>query len=161
MIKNDALYSENLEADFASRHFSQDTEWSINPLIFEAICKNWFASRENHLLDKYVSWGPDPCAIASDAFLLNWAEFESVFLFPPFRLLLRCIQKIRQEKPREILVAPFWPTQPWFSAIQTVTNKPPLLFERRKGNLRSKLVPSRGSHLHLAPLLAIVLSEDV
>lgn len=157
---------ETLETDSASRHFSQDTEWSPNPLIFKAICKNWFkpevdlfASKENHLLQKYVSWSPDPNAIASDAFTLNWAEFESIFLFPPFRLLLRCIQKIRQEKPRGILVASYRPTQPWFSAMQTVTDKPPLLFKRKKGNLRSKLVPSQGSHVHLAPLLAIVYQE--
>lgn len=159
--------SENFEADFASRHFSQDTEWGINPLIVKAICRNWFkpevdlfASKENHLLEKYVSWGPDPQAIASDAFLLNWAEFDSVFIFPPFRLLLRCLQKIRQERPRGILVAPFWPTQPWFSTIQTV-RQTPVVVQKEKGKFTFKAGTKRDSHLHLAPLLAIVLSGCV
>lgn len=71
----------NVEADFASRHFTDDTEWSLNRLIFLAVCRNWFtpdidlfASRANHLLPSYVSWGPDELSIACDAFLLDWGE---------------------------------------------------------------------------------------
>lgn len=52
----------NLEADFESRNFSDNTEWGLNPKIFEKIVKTWglpdidlFASRLNYKVDTYAS----------------------------------------------------------------------------------------------------------
>lgn len=152
---------QNIDADFASRNFTDDTEWGLNKLIFKAICLHWFkpevdlfASANNHLLDKYVSWGPDPHAIAYNAFLLNWNSFQSIFVFPPFRLTLRCVQKIRLEKPKGILVTPYWPGQAWYSSLQTIALGDPLLFAKKEGNLIPKNHQS-ASRLGSTPLVAI------
>ena len=65
----------NVEADYESRHFTDDSEWSPNPLLFDQICNKWgapcldlFASRLNHKVRKYVSWCPDPGAQFVNAF---------------------------------------------------------------------------------------------
>ena len=40
-----------------------------------------FASRVNAQLKSYVSWRPDPDAMAVDAFTLDWSKFRAfVFL---------------------------------------------------------------------------------
>lgn len=152
----------NREADFASRHFTGDTEWGINPLIFKAICHHWFkptvdlfASSSNHMLTKYVSWGPDEGAIACDAFLLDWSTFDSVYVFPPFRLATRCLQKIKAEKPTGIIVVPTWPGQLWFSMLQTVSIGEPLLFRRKPNNIIPKSPQNLSSNLHSIPLTCV------
>ena len=48
--------------------------------------------RLNKKLDNYVSWQPDPKAVAVDAFSLNWAT-QSFYAFPPFNLLTKIVQK--------------------------------------------------------------------
>ena len=66
---------QNVEADYESRHFSDDTEWMLNTNIFHEACEAWgkphidlFASRNNSQLQMYASWCPDPCAKFTDAF---------------------------------------------------------------------------------------------
>ena len=52
----------------------------LAPLVFQQITKlfnitptvDLFASQLNSQVDKYVSYQPDPRAIAVNAFLLNW-----------------------------------------------------------------------------------------
>ena len=70
--------TENVEADRQSRVFDEHTEWSLSDSIFNQIRKNFFtptidlfASRLNHKVDSYVSWHPDPGALAVDAFTQN------------------------------------------------------------------------------------------
>ena len=55
-----------------------DTEWKLNPELFDSIVTLWgtvsvdlFASRLNYQLKPFVSWRPDPEAIAIDAFSLD------------------------------------------------------------------------------------------
>lgn len=57
----------NVEADEASRHFTDDVEWELSPRLWEVIIQKWglptidmFASRINNKVDKYVSWYPEP-----------------------------------------------------------------------------------------------------
>ena len=114
----------NVEADFESRHFSDDTEWSLNESIFQDICTeigkpdvDLFASRHNYKVNTYVSWVPDPKASYVDAFSLNWATLNLCYLFPPFSLIGRCLQKIQMERATAILVTPNWPGQAWYSKL--------------------------------------------
>ena len=78
-------------ADKESREKRSDTEWKLNPELFYCIVTLWgavsvdlFASRLNYQLKPFVSWRPDPEAMAIDAFSLDWREqyFMSFFLFP-------------------------------------------------------------------------------
>ena len=63
------------------------TEWSLNPGIFRAICNRWhtpqvdlFATRFNNKLPQFVSPVPDPQAWAVDALSLSWEGLD------PYRL---------------------------------------------------------------------------
>lgn len=95
----------NVLADEESRHFVEDTQWRLNPSVFQSLVKRWglptvdfFASRLTNQVPVYVIWFPDPEASFIDAFSIKWNQFELSYLFPAFRLMTRCLQKIRAEK---------------------------------------------------------------
>ncbi|KAK3889264.1 hypothetical protein Pcinc_006829 [Petrolisthes cinctipes] len=63
-----------------------------------------FASRLNKQIKRICSWKPDPEAEHFDAFTINWAQFELIYMFPPFSLISRCLQKMRAEEAMGWLV---------------------------------------------------------
>jgi hypothetical protein len=65
-----------------------------------------FDSRLNAQLPVYCSWQPDPDSTFVNAFTLNWNTFNHIYFFPTFSLMGRCLQKIRQEKAKGIVIAP-------------------------------------------------------
>ena len=46
----------------------------------------------------YASWQPDLEALFVDAFSSTWKEFNNFYAFPPFSLVLRCLQNVAVEK---------------------------------------------------------------
>lgn len=128
------------------------TEWGLNDQIFSTITARWgvpeidlFASRLNHKVPRYVSWLPDPGAEFIDAFTIPWGQFKLSYLFPPFRLLPRCLQKLRAEKTTAIVIMPAWRALPWYPlmlnmAVDTIR------FKAVKDNLISK-VDTKGKFL--------------
>ena len=137
---------ENVEADYESRHFSENTEWSINPDIFRDISQklgvpdiDLFASRNNNKVSCYASWGPDPHASYVNAFHVNWSKFKLCYIFPPFRLLNRVIQKIREENAKAIVVSPNWPAQPWYSILHKKASRV-LFYKKMENNLIQSVV---------------------
>ncbi len=124
----------NVGADLESRKQNFDTEWMLKKQYFMKICEIYntpqidlFASRINCQLPKYVAWKADPTAWAIDAFTVSWMEFDA-YAFPPFSLLGRVLQKTEEEGGRMTLVAPVWPTRPWFPRLlKMVTDVPRLL----------------------------------
>jgi hypothetical protein len=90
-----------------------------------------FASRLNNQLPRYVSWLPDPGEMAVDAFSIDWSNWF-FYAFPPFCLIGKCLQKIKQDLAHGILVVPYWPTQPWFSVLQAMLVTEPLLICKHK-----------------------------
>ena len=135
--------SENVDADEASRKFKDHLEWKLDERIFQHICLRWgdpdvdlFASRLNAQVNTYCSWKPDPDCTYVDAFTVDWSSVGNVYLFPPFSLLGRCLQKIREDKARGILIAPLWPTQPWFSRLMELLVEVPVIIRKRKGLLK-------------------------
>ena len=114
---------DNSEADAESRTENDDREWSLNANIFNTIHEPFpgltvdlFASRLNNKLPKYVSRKPDPNAFATDAFSLTW-DNNFYFMFPPFSLLPRILQKIEADRVSALLIAPLWPTQSWWPSL--------------------------------------------
>jgi len=110
----------NCVADHFSRVFHVNTEWMLNPLLFKKICDiaytpeiDLFASRINKQIDKYVSWHPDPEAIAIDAFSLTW-DHSTLYMFPPFSIITKVTKKIAEDKATGILIVPDWPSQVWY-----------------------------------------------
>ncbi len=124
----------NTEADRMSRQLHEHTEWALNDQVFDRICDqifkpdiDLFASRLNNKLERYVSWKPDPGAIAIDAFSINWAT-ERFYAFPPFSLLTKVLQKVGEDVAEGILIMPMWSTQPWYSvAMQMLIDHPRIL----------------------------------
>ena len=104
--------SENKIADYKSRHFQDNTEWSICCQLFKKIVKAFFlpdidlfATRLNCQLHTFVSWKPEPGAWAVDAFTVSWGDLKC-YAFPPFSVLGRVLWKVQQDKATGILVVP-------------------------------------------------------
>ena len=69
----------NVRAERESRVLTDSSDLKLNPNLFQAIVRTWgplevdlFASRLTYQLPQFVSWKPDPLAIQTDAFAMNW-----------------------------------------------------------------------------------------
>ena len=76
------------------------TEWSLHPEIMRRIFRVWgtpkvdmFATWSNSHLPRFMSPIPEPRALAVDALSQVW-QGRSMYLFPPFPLLSKVIQKL-------------------------------------------------------------------
>ena len=153
---------ENVEADKQSRRSHSQLEWTLDRTIFRD-CINaakvepnidLFASRINHQLQPYVSWHPDPGAVAIDAFHLSWKQYVP-YMFPPFSLISRVLQKIQQEKVQGIIIVPKWPTQTWWPVLMRMLVDNPVLLPKRKKLL---FLPSSPEKIHpLYPKLELLM----
>ena len=129
----------NGEADKASRVFHDQTEWQLNPSMYQYIVQffafqpdiDLFASRLNYQIQPYISWNPDPGAFAIDAFTFDWTN-RRFYAFPPFSLLGRVLQKIEQDQATGILIVPDWNTQPWYPILRKMLLQEPLLLPYQK-----------------------------
>ena len=71
---------------------------------------------------------PDPLAVHSDAFSMNWRDIQGC-AFPPFALIGRCLQQVRTPNVELlVLVAPVWPAQTWYPLLLHLCTDLPLLF---------------------------------
>ena len=123
----------NVVADKLSRLGQTiQTEWSLLPEVFEAICSRWhrpqidlFATRFNKL-PLFVSPVPDPLATAVDALSLPWEDLD-VYTFPPAAILGKVVEKL-QDTPckRIIVIALGWPNMPWFWDLVAMSSQIPL-----------------------------------
>ena len=132
----------NVEADKASRKFDDRTECMLDSCVFQRICDIWgkpnidmFASRINFQLEPYVAWKADPGAVAVNAFTLNWSN-NLMWIFPPFSLLTKVLQKLREDGGEAIVIAPVWKTQPWWPRLGQMLVHQPLLLPHRRDLLR-------------------------
>ena len=75
-----------------------------------------FASRLNHKLEKYISFRPDPNAVAVDAFSISWTK-QYVYIFAPFSSLSMALRKIMEVEVEALVVAPLWTTQSWWPQL--------------------------------------------
>ena len=129
-------------ADKPSRKLYAQGEWMLAKEHFQKIETHFgvhftidlFASRINKQLSQYVSFKPDPNAIACDAFTLNWSD-HMFYCFPPFSCISRCLQKIQEDKATGVIVAPKWPTQPFYSKLMKMLVTKPLILIANHKNL--------------------------
>ncbi|XP_065177241.1 uncharacterized protein LOC135807129 [Sycon ciliatum] len=102
----------NVIADEESRVMKDRSDWMLCPKIFQRINSRFgpldvdlFASRLSHQLPQYVSWRPDPVAIATDAFTMNW-KVSNGYANPPWNLIGKVLQQVQQQNAEIVLVAP-------------------------------------------------------
>lgn len=95
-------------------------EWMLNRAVFDSIMRRYgmcevdlFASSQNYQMIPYVSYLPDRCAMAINAFSLNWTDYYS-YIFGPFSTDGAILQKKEEEKADAVMVEPLFTTQSWF-----------------------------------------------
>ena len=116
----------NVVADFHSRCFKENTEWTLSPRVFQSVTQifflpqiDLFALAFNCQVQSYVSWVPDTEAYAVDAFSLYWGDLQ-FYAFPPFSIVARVLAKISRDEATGILIVPRWTTQSWFPQMLTL-----------------------------------------
>jgi hypothetical protein len=123
-----------------------------------------FAHNRNNKLPRFVAMeGPlAQGASAVDAFEQNWND-GLPHVFPPVQQLLRVLAKVRNENVRAALVAPKWPSQPWWTIFQAIQRKTVVL-----GDAKDVLSPGpgmTGSHvtLQLPPgaMLIMLINQNL
>ena len=91
------------------------TEWSLHPEVVNLIFRlcgtpvvDRFATVHNTHLPQFMALVPEPRALTIDALSQDW-QGRSMYMFPPFLLLNKVIQKLRTTQTGEvILIAPWW-----------------------------------------------------
>ena len=152
------------QADTLSREISSNLEWSINDEVFHEVISqtfipeiDLFASRLNANTAKFISWHPQPGAVAVDAFSLSWGNMNC-YAFPPFSLLPRVLAKIRHDKAVVLLIAPVWPTQSWYPLLLKLSTVQPILLPRLDNLLSLPHNPEQHPLRHKLDLAAWTLS---
>ena len=139
-------------ADTESRKHEYNLEWKLSEIYFQQI-PHWFgkspeidlfASRINYQIKPFISYKPDPEALAVNAFLLNWNRWF-FYAFPPFCLISRILQKVYFDKAEGIIIVPKWPNQPWYSFLSKMLVHKPIVLPPRRDLL---LLPSKPQESH-------------
>ena len=150
----------NVIADGLSRRTALASEWALDKKSFQWLCNlgiypqvDLFATRENHQLPKFVSPILDPSAVGKDAFTLDWNLWQKIYLFPPWTQISKVLNILQTFKGQALLVAPRWPLQAWFPALQTRARKsfkiPNPILSQRVGKTTFYRTSEVDLHLHV------------
>ena len=159
----------NALADLLSRKDKViHTEWTLVQSVVDTIFNIWdkpnvdlFATRLNNRLPVFVSPMADPLAVDVDAMSITWRGMYA-YVFPPFVMLGRVIDKILHDHPCElILIAPKWPNQSWYARILELVIDFPLALPLRKDLLSQPHNHQRHQSLQAVCLHAWRLSSDL
>lgn len=155
---------QNLVADFESRRNQTASEWkldtnslhrALDQLQFEPDI-DLFASRINHQFPDYVSYKPDPKAVAVDAFTMKWSTLK-FYAFPPFSVISLMLNKVITDKARGVCVIPDWPTQAWYPLVLQMKEREPIRLKARPELLILPSHPTKRHPLHPKLHLLVVL----
>jgi hypothetical protein len=119
---------QNVDADTASRWFIDHSEYQLLPRLFSQLSSLYgpfsvdaFASRVNCQMRPFWSRWIDPDSAKRDALRQPWSGLN-LFLHPPYPLIARVLSKLQDEKiTAATLVAPLWPSQPWWPVLLSMT----------------------------------------
>lgn len=122
----------NTKADRLSR-LSTHYEWELNHNLFKYLERLWgphtidrFATGLNTQLPTYNSRFADPDSHGIDALAQqDWAAHNN-YVNPPFRLIPQVLQVVSQQRAKATLIAPCWPSQPWYQRLKQMAICPPL-----------------------------------
>ena len=151
--------SRNVAADAQSRRGQVlPAEWTLSRRVFQQIAYcfpglqvDLFATRWNAQLDMFVSPFPDQSAWAVDALSLPWHGLVA-YAYPPTNLIALVLKKVQSSSVRLVLVAPCWPTQPWFPLLLSLLVEIPLALPLDRKLLRQPdlgVFHSSPAHLRL------------
>ena len=111
-------------------------------------------TRSRHVFN-FVELPPslsEPRALAVDALSQDW-QGRSMYMFSPFPLLNKVIQKLRPTQVAEVvLIAPWWPSQSWFPHLLRLCVEHPLVLPYRRDLLSQQdqkyILDGKSYHLH-------------
>jgi hypothetical protein len=99
-----------------------DLKVPLNPAVFQSVVMkkgpfvpefDWFASCFNTQLPRFCAWQEGlEGAELFDAFMHDWSICDG-YMFPPFGLLPKVLQKVCDNKARVVLIHPDWPGALW------------------------------------------------
>ena len=116
---------QNVEADTASRWFINVGEYMLLRVLFQKLNSRYgpftvdaFASRVNCQMQPFWSrWADPDSAGPPDALVKDWRG-HNLFLNPTYPLIPRVLTILMdQGVTQATLVAPMWPTQPWWPLL--------------------------------------------
>jgi hypothetical protein len=122
-----------------SQHFRHDVttcdpyEWRLNPRLFQFLDLMWgphdvdrFASMITCQVSHYNSRFIDPLTSGVNALSQhNWGELNN-FVNCPFRLTDRVLDTTQDQRALATIIAPRWPSQPWFQRLTEMCVAPPI-----------------------------------
>ncbi len=120
----------NLAADFLSRQKLKPGEWMLNR---QTVSQIWdlFGKAE---VDLFASQESSQCplwfslsfltTLGIDAFTHPWPNV-SLYMFPPIKLIPAVLRRVKVSGALLLLIAPFWPSQTWFSELTPLLYRPP------------------------------------
>ncbi len=128
-------------ADSLSRTTPVNSEWQLNPQVFQSLTALWFlpqiarrATQETHQVPLFAS--PLPSDDIHDGLDIGWAQWDKLYASPPIALIPEILLKIATTSGKRelILVLPNWPSKPWFQEalgwsvhLRSLPNEPSLL----------------------------------
>ena len=155
---------ENTAADEESRKTNLDAEWKLNSEFLRAALEklkeepvvDLFASRLNKQMKQYISFRPDPEALAVDAFSLSWQDLH-FYAFPPFSVITAVLRKVMRDRARGIIVVPRWKTQVWWPMLMRLLDQDPVPLPMKNSTL--SLPPQPRKTHHLLPRLQLLVCK--
>jgi hypothetical protein len=114
-------------ADAASRAKAVP-DWSLDTKVTDKIFRLWgrpdvdlMASDLSRKLPLFYSWSrKDIEAFGLDSLAedVPWGQFDLPYVFPPFPLIDRVLEKMRTERvDKAVIVVPWWPSKPFFPKL--------------------------------------------
>ncbi len=127
----------NLAADFLTRQKLRPGEWMLNRQTVTQIW-NLFGEAE---VDLFASQESSQCPLwfspsfqttpGIDTFTHLWPNV-SLYAFPPGKLIPAVLCRVKVSSARLLLIAPFWPSQTWFSELTPLLYRPPWEIPNRR-----------------------------
>ena len=121
----------NQRADLLSRWRKDHSDIRLPPASFRKVQElfgphsvDLFATRDNRLLPRFVSWRPDPESVATDAFMFP-LKGENPYCFPPVACIPRLLREVLHQQATVTLIAPDWST-PWMPDLRRMLIAPPV-----------------------------------
>lgn len=153
--------TEHTIADAVSRGALSTHELTVTMTSIQAAFLLWgtlkidvFATAKNKKCHLFCTrGGKDPRSLG-DGLLLDWTG-KFLYMFPPLPLIPQVLKKFKLERPRCILVTPWWPRCIWFPMLLHLSRHRYLYVKAALTLLDYSL---EFPHLHLLKLMAWLLS---
>ena len=126
----------NSRVDFLSR-IDSTYKWLLHSEMFHLLNKRWgpfivdcFTSMRTGQIPIYNSLYRDPYTSGVDALSQDWRN-QNNFINPLFCLIHKVLKKVQKEKTEVVIIAPDWPSQPWYPLMKMMLKDRPVKMPRK------------------------------